>query len=145
MTRQIVLLYAGEDEALLERLIAHLKPLQRQKLIEIWCALDISAGAEWEQEVRDHVNAAHMILLLISPAFLNSNYCYESEMKWAMQRHEQGKVHVIPIILRPCFWRVAPFERLKALPKDGKAITLWTNRDYAFMHVAEGIHKIVSN
>ena len=78
--------YAHEDEALLNKLKAHLKPLQRQGLIDVWHDRDISAGTEWEREIDTHLNTAQIILLLISPDFMASNYCYSIEMARAMEQ-----------------------------------------------------------
>ena len=50
--------------------------------------------------------------------------------RWSVTR--QGTARVIPVILRPCDWHTAPFGKLQALPKDGKPVTTWTNRDEAF-------------
>ena len=86
--------YAHEDEALLNKLKAHLKPLQRQGLIDVWHDRDIGAGAEWEQEIKDQLNAAQIILLLVSPDFMDSDYCYGIEMQRAIERHELGEARV---------------------------------------------------
>jgi len=40
-------------------------------------------------------------------------------------------------------WHAAPFGKLHALPKDGKAVTLWPERDYAWRQVAGGIEKVI--
>jgi hypothetical protein len=54
-------------------------------LINVWHDGDISAGTEWEQEIKEYLNKAHIILLLISPDFINSDYCYDTEMKRALE------------------------------------------------------------
>src|SRR6266699_5120082 len=90
--------YAHEDEALLKKLKTHLKLLQRQHLIDIWHDRDISAGTEWEREISHHLNTAQVILLLISPDFMDSDYCYGVEMKRAIERHERGEALVIPMM-----------------------------------------------
>ncbi|HEU0003420.1 MAG TPA: tetratricopeptide repeat protein, partial [Ktedonobacteraceae bacterium] len=130
-----------EDETLRQRLVKHLRILQRQNIINIWHDRNISAGTEWEQEIEHHLNAAHLILLLISPDFIDSDYCYGREMKRAMERHEQGEAHVIPIILRPVYWHKTPFGKLQALPSDGKPITssLWPSQEEALFDASEGI------
>src|SRR5205085_6292964 len=97
-----------EDETLLDQLKRHLRPLQRQGLIDIWHDRDISAGAEWEQEISRHLNFAHIILLLVSPAFMDSDYCYSEEMQQALKRHKAEDAHVIPVILRPVHWQSTP-------------------------------------
>src|SRR5215813_7728622 len=115
--------YAREDEDLLEKLKRHLSSLRRQQLIEPWYDGDISAGTEWEQEIKKHLNEAHIILLLISSDFINSDYCYDVEMKHAMVRHERKEATVIPIIVRPVTWQETPIGNkklgdLQALPKN---------------------------
>src|SRR6266702_3987265 len=69
------------------------------------------------------LNTSQVILLLISPDFMDSEYCYGVEMKHAMGRHERGEACVIPIILRPVYWQGAPFGKLQALPTDARYIT----------------------
>jgi hypothetical protein len=64
-------------------------------------------------------------------------------MQRAIQRHDQGTARVIPIILKPCDWQTTPFGKLKAIPKDGKAITTWENRDEAFFNVVQEIRRVV--
>src|SRR5690349_3048532 len=98
MAVKIFCCYAHEDEALLTKLKAHLRPLEREGVIELWHDRDISAGMEWEKAIDEHLNAAQVILLLVSPDFMGSNYGYSIEMHRAMERHERGEAKVIPII-----------------------------------------------
>ncbi len=133
--------YAHEDEELLNKLKVQLSPLEREGLIELWHDRDISAGTEWEHEIDAHLDAAGIILLLISPDFMNSNYCYSVEMKQAIDRHNAGEARVIPILLRPTDWQGAPFRKFQALPTNAEPITCWRNRDEAFLNVVQGIRK----
>ena len=135
--------YAHEDEPLRQRLEAHLSMLRRQRLIADWYDRQILAGDEWATDIDQHLETASIILLLISSDFLASNYCYDIEMKRALERDRQGEARVIPIILRPCDWRTSPFARLQCLPNDGKAVTTWQNSDEAFLTIAEGLRRII--
>ncbi len=135
--------YAREDEALRDKLNEHLALLKRQGIISDWHEREITAGSLWAEELGKHLKAARIILLLISPAFIASDYYYGVEMQEAMQRHIAGEATVIPIILRPCDWEAAPFGALQALPKNAKAVTMWANRDAAFTNIAKGIRKLV--
>jgi formylglycine-generating enzyme required for sulfatase activity len=83
------------------------------------------------------------VLLLVSRYFLASDYCYETEMQRAVQRHEEGTARVIPIILRPCSWEESEFKKLQVLPTDGKPVTSWTNPEEAFLIVEKGIRQVV--
>src|SRR5947209_18446812 len=143
MPVKIFFCYAHEDEPLLNNLKRHLRPLQRQGLIDVWYDRDINAGAEWEQAIQEHLNTSQIILLLMSPDFMDSDYCYGIEMQRALERHDRGEAHVIPIILRPTMWKGAPFSKLQALPKDAVPVTIWQNQDEAFLNVVEGIHHVI--
>ena len=90
MPVKIFCCYAREDEALLNKLKSHLRSLQREGFIDIWHDRNISAGSVWEKEISEQLNDAQVILLLISPDFMNSDYCYSIEMKRAIERHECG-------------------------------------------------------
>ncbi len=141
--REVIFCYAHKDERLLHKLKIQLKSLQREGLVDLWYDRDISTGKEWEHEINEHLNTTQIILLLVSPDFIASDYCYGVEMERAIERHERGEARAIPIILRPTDWHNTPLGKLQALPKDGKPITLWANRDYALLDAARGIRKAV--
>src|SRR5215469_1782194 len=138
---EVFISYAHEDEALKVELEKHLALLRKQGLITVWHDRDISAGTDWVHEINTRLDAAHIILLLISASFLASDYCYSVEMKQAMRQHESGLALVIPIILRPVDWKDAPFSNLQALPTNARPVTGrgWRNRDEAFANIAQGI------
>lgn len=135
--------YAHEDEKFRKELEKHLSVLKNQGVIREWHDRKISAGSDWENEIDRYLNSSHIILLLVSPDFLASNYITRVEGKRAMERYEAGEARVIPVILRPCLWENTPFAKLQALPKDGKPVTKWPNRDEAFLDVARGIRSVV--
>jgi predicted helicase len=135
--------YSHKDEDLRDQLDTHLALLRRQGLIEQWYDRNINAGREWAQEIDTHLQSADIILLLISTDFIASEYCYSIEMKEALRRREAGEARVIPVILRQCDWESSPFAMLQALPRGGKPVKNWTNRDSAFTDVAKGIRRVI--
>jgi TIR domain-containing protein len=136
--------YSHVDEDFRNELDKHLSVLKRRGVIAGWHDRKIAPGAEWGVEIDKHLEASNVILLLVSADFLASDYCYDKEMGRAMERHAQGAARVIPIILRSCDWQSVPFGKLQALPKDGKAITSWGNRDEAFTNVVEGLKRAIA-
>jgi tetratricopeptide (TPR) repeat protein len=131
--------YSHKDEDLQIELSKHLALLKRQRVITAWHDRRIGAGKEWKNEIDEHLNAADIILLLVSSDFLASDYCYDVEVETAMKRHEDGEARVIPVILRPVDLKGVRFGKLQALPKDARPVTDWPNRDEAFLNVAQGI------
>ena len=108
-------------------------------------AIAENSYSEWDAEIKAHLDSARIILLLISPRFIASEYCYDREMQRAMERHKAGTAQVIPIILKPVDWKDTPFSILQVLPKDGKPITIWDNHDEAFLNVVQGIRRTVES
>ncbi|HYT43166.1 MAG TPA: TIR domain-containing protein, partial [Methylomirabilota bacterium] len=143
MAIKIFFCYSHEDELLLTSLKMHLRPLQREGLIDEWHDRDISAGTEWKREIDNDLNTAQVILLLISQYFMNSDYAYSMETKRALERHERGETRVIPVILRPVYWERAPFAKLQALPTNAKAVKSWHDENTAFHEISKNIRKIV--
>jgi hypothetical protein len=134
--------YSHKDEGLREELVNHLTSLERQGVLAPWHDRDIEAGAEWNQEIERHLNESQIILLLISSDFIRSPFCWDKEMARAMERNDTGKAVVIPIILRSCDWKGAPFGKLQGLPKDMKPVNEWPDRDQAFTNIAQGIRRV---
>src|SRR2546421_11521272 len=145
MAVKIFYCYAYEDKGYRETLEKHLSTLRQLGLITEWSDRNIDAGKEWAKEIDSNLNTANIILLLISPDFVHSDYCYSVEMKRALERHENGTARVIPIILRHVDYEGAPFSRLQALPPDAIPVTdrKWRSRDEAFRDVAQAIRKVV--
>lgn len=136
--------YSHDDEAHRDQLEKHLATLKHQGLIDSWHDRRILAGQELGQVIDQQLEAADVILLLISASFLASDYCYGIEMARALQRHKEGNAKVIPVIVRPCEWQVTPLGALLAAPRDGKAITTWSNFDEAYADVARQVRQVVT-
>jgi Zn-dependent metalloprotease len=134
--------YSHKDAKLRDALAAHLSVLKRQGIINEWYDREIPAGEEWKDQINENLDRAGLILLLISADFVASDYCWGKEMKRALERDRAGEARVVPVIVRPVNWSGAPFARLQALPKDSKPVTVWANRDSAWLDVAKGISKV---
>src|SRR5262245_26023792 len=141
--RKIFISYSHKDERLRRELEAHLSLLKREGLVEHWSDRKIGAGEEWKGAIDKNLARADIVLLLVSATFIHSDYCFDVEMKRALNRHRAGRTRVIPIILRPVDWHSAPFGKLQALPTDGKPVTNHRPRDAAWLEVAKGIRAVV--
>ena len=133
--------YSHADEELRNELEKHLAGLLRQGVITTWHDRRIGPGDELHGQIDEQLNAANIVLLLVSADFLASDYCYDVEMTRAMERHERGEARVIPVILRPCDWHGAPFGRLMAVPPDGKPVVKHATLDDGFLEVAKAIRQ----
>lgn len=131
--------YSHRDEDLRDRLEVHLAMLKNQGVIETWHDRRITVGDEVDAAIDANLASADIILLLVSPDFLASKYCYSVEARAAMERHAAKTARVIPVILRPCEWRETPFGKLLAAPSDGRPVTKWPDIDEAFLDITQKI------
>jgi ArsR family transcriptional regulator, lead/cadmium/zinc/bismuth-responsive transcriptional repressor len=135
----LFLAYAPEDEAFantLESSLAWLERIDRLKLYKQNISLV-------RNETSLHLREAHIILLLVSSDFLNSDYVYRDEIAQAIERHKQGVIHLLPILLRPVYWGKTPFAQLQVMPENKMPMVLWDNQESAFSHVVTTIEQIV--
>jgi hypothetical protein len=131
-----------QDRRLQKRLETHLAGLKREGAIESWHAEQLGAGRE-RREVERLLAEADIILLLISPDYLASDYHYEEEMRRAMERHAEGSARVIPIILRATDLEKTPFAGLVSLPRDGRPLNDHQNKDAALKAITEELRCVV--
>ncbi len=137
--------YDQADEELRGQLITHLVQMRRNGLIT-GHEDKLEIGTEQEEEAKKHLDRARIILLLVSPNFLASEYHYSVEMQRALERHQAKAARVIPIILRDTpGWKDTKFAGLLALPRNGKPVVKWPDRDEAFAKITEEIKNVVGN
>jgi subtilisin family serine protease len=136
--------YAHEDAKLREQFERSIFHLLNQGLIEVWHDGEIVPGKEWRAEIDRELAAADLIILLVSPDFVQSPFINEVELKQAIERHQAGEVRVIPIILRPVS-TLGILAKLEALPRKAKPVTTWKNRDSAWVDVAQGLERVLKD
>ncbi len=147
----IFIAYAREDIELLTRIELELKilqfQLQKESIKITWDESEITEAVEWEIDIKDPLNAYPLVLLLVSPNFVGSTYCYSEQMERAVTRHENG-AWICPVLLRPCRWEGAPFgplgiRALPVLPVGGIPVTKWPDQDDAFLNISRGIERAI--
>ncbi len=140
---EVFISYSYRDADLYEELLKHLALLKRQRVIHGWNNHEIPPGSEWWREISPYVDTANLVLVLVSADLITSEYVWGEEMHRAIARQEAGEAQVIPIILKPVDWTNTPIGELQALPRNAEPITLWDNRDEAFLDVVRGIRAAV--
>ena len=138
--------YSSKDEIHRENLGKHLSLMERKGEIESWSCRKIPPGKEWEKEISENLESADVIVLLVSPDFMQSDYCFDIEVKRAMEKHESKNSVVLPVIVRACDWKDGtPFSKLQALPEPADPIKKWNDEDEAWLSVVSGIKKVAKN
>jgi len=137
--------YSHKDEEHLNELRTWLRGLEQQELIEWWHDREIVPSWEWEEAIDKNLRSAEIIILLVTPDFMGSDYVYEKEIRRAVERHDSGEARLIPVIVRPADWEWARFGKVQVLPKDARPITTWDNRDEGWLDVVRGIRRAVED
>jgi hypothetical protein len=139
MSARVFISYSHKDENLRDQLEVQLSMLKRQGLIEVWHDRRLLAGDHLDWTICKELDDADVILLLVSPDFLASDYCYNIEKGRALERHREGTARLISVILRPCEWQRTDLAQYLVTPTDGVPITRWPDLDEAFLNVTQSI------
>jgi hypothetical protein len=134
--------YSRKDAEWCDRLNAHLQGLS--KLLEqAWYDRKMRPGDDWNQEITEHLDAADIIVLLVSSNYFGSVFC-GLELERAMERHQKGEAAVIPVMLRQYNISEAAFARLNTCPPADQPIdsSAWADKELALKTVSEAIERV---
>ena len=143
MPKNAFISYSHADEKSLDRLHKHMAMLRRDSALNAWTDHQIVPGDKLDHAVRSNLDSSEIFIALISPDYLNSNYCYEKEFQYALSLYESGKIRIVAVILEPCDWHSSPFKDFLVLPKDGKPISTWANQNNAYLDVVTGLRRVI--
>jgi predicted nucleotide-binding protein len=139
---EVFISYSHEDANWHKRLQEHLEPLKRQGVV-FWDDSHVAVGSAWEREIAKKLEESQVVLLLISPSFVSSEF-HRAECLRALDRHNAGDAFVIPLITTPIDWKSLPIRDLKMIPEGGKPISLWRDPDDALEQVPQAIKRALA-
>jgi hypothetical protein len=134
--------YARVDERYRMRLDVHLAPLVRDGLIDLWSDRTVTAGADWEKDIQRELAAADIVILLVTPDFVASGYCFEKELPEVLRRNTEEGVRVLPVHVKAVDLANLPFGKFQCLPANLRPISAWRDADEAWLQVARGVRSI---
>jgi hypothetical protein len=98
---KVFISYSHKDRRWLDRLLVHLKPIEREGRFDLWDDTKIAAGQRWKDELRDALETAKVIVLLVSADYLASDFIIEEELPALLDRTSASGTTIIPVILSP--------------------------------------------
>jgi hypothetical protein len=101
---------SDQQKRWLDRFVEFLKPLVRQEDFTLCSDEDIKIGQDWHQHIQAHLNGAKAVVLLISSAFLASDYIANSELPVILKNAAEKGVKILPIIISPCLYEETRFK-----------------------------------
>ena len=138
---KVFISYSHMDEEYKDQLLKFLNP---NKNISLWDDNKISPGQEWDDEIKKVFHECHIIILLISQDFLNSDYILKNELPLAFEKHNKKEACIIPIFIRPSILDSIPeISKLEGLPKGKKWVSTSEDRDSAYVEIANGLRAAI--
>ena len=111
---------ADSSRRWLDRLLQQLAPLIRQADMDVWSDEDLKVGENWHAEIQRRLASAKAAVLLISPAFLASEYIANSELPVLLKKASEGGLTIVQILLSPSLYHKVRFKYPD--PKTGPVV-----------------------
>lgn len=100
--QNVFLSYSHYDREFVDRLLIHLKPLEKEGLIDLWVDTRLRAGDKWKKEIEKALDRASVAILVVSADFLASDFITENELPPILRNAEEKGTRIIPLIAKPC-------------------------------------------
>lgn len=121
--QRVFISYSHLDQDYLNRLLVHLKPLEKEGLIELWTDKKLRPGDRWKKEIEVVLDRANVAVLLVSADFLASDFITDNELPPLLRNAENKGTRIIPLILKPCrFARDVNLRHFHAINDPDKAL-----------------------
>lgn len=98
---QVFVSYSHRDADWLDRVLVHLRPLERLGIVDVWSDRRLESGDVWRKEIVAALDRARVALLLVSSDFLASDFIHAEELPKLLAAADQGGCRVVPIQVRP--------------------------------------------
>jgi hypothetical protein len=133
--------YAREDAEIRDALGRHLEPLRAEKIIDDWNDSEIKPGARWDDRIRAALDKSKLVLFIVTPDLLASDYVSRVELPRSLELERAGKCQVIPIVAREVDWGGSPLADFQALPNDARPVDAFADEREAWDQITAGVRE----
>ncbi len=151
--KNVFISYSHKDILWLKKIKTHLAGLRRGNYIKDWTDLELHAGDNWDNKIREQMSKADVFILLVSADFIASDYSWNYELSTAIKSRTERNVSIIPVYIESCDLSAIPVLQdfkildLEIIPKDEfeqlKPLGLWKNEAEGLEKVARRIRDII--
>lgn len=121
---KIFVSYSHTNLTYLEQLTYHLKAMAFDVNIDLWDDRRLRSSNNWNDEIIKAINEASDIILLISAAFLASEFIMRTELPLALNNAQTEGVRIHSVILSPCrFKKVKSIAALQSPNNPDKVLS----------------------
>lgn len=107
--------YSHADQAWLQRIKVHLRPLERDHGVVIWQDTNLRGGQRWRQEIDQALAKAKVAILLVSPDFLASDFIHYNELPPLLEAAAQDGLVILSVIVSACAFGRSPLSEFQAI------------------------------
>jgi TIR domain len=135
--------YSSRDAKWLDRLKIHLKPTLGSETI--WDDTMIKPGEKWRVAIERAIESARVAVLLVTPAFLSSDFIVDQELPRIIERHNQG-LTILWVAVEPAPFKHSPIWVYQAAndPRHPLSTLSRANQDRALVAITEKIFAAVN-
>lgn len=135
--------YSHGDKDAFDELTDMLYPVKDK--LNMWHDQMIEPGAKWRDEIKKGLESAKAAILLVSPAFLKSDFIQRNELPPLLAAAKADGCRILWIKLRECLVGVTPIEEYQALYADALMNLPDRERNQALFAIADNILAVLSD
>ena len=140
--KKLFISYASKDQDFKDEFDTATAVMRHHQTIETWDMGGIVPNQQWNVEIQSQLDAADVVVMLLSPRFFQSRYIWDHEFKNTLARWQAGQVKIAAIVLSKCDWRDTPLKNIQLVNK-GKEIDLAPNRDAIWYDVVQDLKRML--
>ncbi|GAA0880166.1 hypothetical protein GCM10009119_31360 [Algoriphagus jejuensis] len=103
LPKKLFISYSSKNSGFIRRFATHLEVLKSNGSINPWYDRMIESGTRWDESILEEMNRADLIIFMLSPDFLATEYVMKTEVKKAIDRFPSGNKFFF-VQLTPCSW-----------------------------------------
>jgi len=121
---RIFVSYSHMDQYWLDRLLVHLRPLERKGRLELWSDRQIRVGDEWREEIRRAIQSCQAAVLLVSADFMASDFIHNDELTPLLEAGKKRGVRIIPIIVSSSYYEDSTLSKFQAVNEPSEPLDI---------------------
>lgn len=116
--------YSHQDQYWLDRLLIHLRPLERFGRVELWNDRQIRAGDQWGDEIAKAIRSCDAAILLVSADFMASEFIHNNELAPLLESAKSRGVRIIPVLVSSSHYEDSNLHSFQAINSPSEPLDM---------------------